>query len=104
MIRKLNESRKEDVLKMMNTYKKYIKRCKDILNSIESNWDGFSEFIETTNGSKEYYDDIDNAVYELSKAFTGLNRLDTNIYNVMGREVPKVWENKNRSRKRRIKE
>ena len=104
MIRRLNESRKDEILKMADTYSKYIIRCKNILDSIERNWGDFVGYLENTNGSNHYYDDIDSFIYELSKAFTGLNRLETNIRSLTGKPYEKVWENKKRKRRKDIKE
>ena len=95
MIRRLNESRKDEVLKMTDIYRKYITRCKNLLDHIERDWDDFAAYLETTNGTNQYYDDIDSNIYELSKAFTGLNYLQVAIRNVLGKPVEKVLENKN---------
>lgn len=104
MIRRLNESRKDEVLKMTDTYRKYITRCKNLLDHIERDWDDFAAYLETTNGTNQYYDDIDSNIYELSKAFTGLNNLQVAIRNVLGKPVEKVWESRNYKRRKPIRE
>ena len=104
MIRRLNESRKDEVLKMTDTYRKYITRCKNLLDHIERDWDDFAAYLETTNGTNQYYDDIDSNIYELSKAFTGLNYLQVAIRNVLGKPVEKVWESRNYKRRKSIRE
>lgn len=104
MIRRLNESRKDEVLKMTDTYRKYITRCKNLLDHIERDWDDFAAYLETTNGTNQYYDDIDSKIYELSKAFSGLDYLQLAIRNVLGKPVEKVWESRHYKRGRDIRE